>query len=78
MIDGFIMAASTAATYRKATAGKGDALDPRLIEAGAYAGKCFLPARCAGDAAFVEFIDNFERLTKVTIDPSEAWPEKPE
>ena len=74
-MDGFVMSSATAATYRKSTAGRSDALDPRLIEAGPYVGKCFLPARCADDPAFADFVNNFERLAKVTLDPAEAWPE---
>ena len=77
MPDFLIMAAATAAKYRSETAGDMAALDPRLIEVGPYAGKYALPISVDFDPAFSVYTNNFDSLTRVTLDPAAAWPEQP-
>jgi hypothetical protein len=69
-----IMTEAQAAAFREETAGDGNRLDPRKIDAGTHAGKYALPERVKFDPAFEERRDAFRMLTVATLDTVAAWP----
>lgn len=73
-----LMDAAQARVLRAATAGQGDVLDPRLIDAGPYAGQYGLPARLKTNADFEDEWPMMAPLTVVDLDIGEAWPPPPD
>ena len=76
----FMMSPIQAANFNSMTQGQGNQLNPRLVDAGQYAGKYVLPTRVRNDEAYAAdiFQSAFAMLTEVAIDPEVAWPPAPD
>jgi hypothetical protein len=73
-----LMSQQQAARFREETAADDNKLDPRLIDAGPYAGWYALPRRVMDDPAHATRHDAFLMLQEVDFDTDEAWPPSPE
>lgn len=69
-----VMTDIQAASFRDATLGAENRLEPRKVDTGPYAGQYVLPSRVMLDDAFADHADAFALLVEVVIDTDQAWP----
>ena len=69
-----VMNATQAAKFREETAADENRLDPRLVDAGEFAGKFVLPEAVLFDPAHEARRDALRTLNIAVIDTDTAWP----